>query len=104
MHKQLRSDYFEAIIQIRPKKMEVIQFIKNQILKRNDVFIAKEEQLKTGVDFYGSSQKFVKALGKKLKSTFKGEVTMSYTLHTRDRQTSKDKYRATLLFRAEEDI
>lgn len=101
MPKQYHSNYYEAIIQVRPKKQEVIDYIEDQIRKRNDVFISKRDELKTGTDFYISSQKFVKALSRKLKSSFKGKVTMSYTLHTRDRQTSKEKHRATLLFRAE---
>ena len=101
MPKQFRSDYYEAIIQLRPHREDILAFIQNQILQRNDVFISKIQDLKTGIDIYISSQKFVRSLARRLKSVFRGEVTLSYTLHTEDRQTSKKKYRATLLFRAE---
>ena len=97
-----RPDYFEAVIQIRPNNDKVIDFIKKQILNRNDVFISKEKKLKTGIDIYISSQKYVRALARKLKSSFKGKALVTYTLHTEDRLTSKKKYRATLLFRLDE--
>jgi nonsense-mediated mRNA decay protein 3 len=69
--------------------------------KRKDVAITRIEKLKTGVDFYITSQRFARSLGKMLKDNFKGELKISYKLHTRDRQTSRDKYRATIMFRAE---
>ena len=102
MPRPLRSDYFEAIVQLRPFNDEVFRFIQNQIKKRNDVEITRVEKLKTGIDIYITSQRYARSLGKKLKDTFnKGELKISYKLHTRDRQTSKEKFRATVLFRLE---
>ena len=38
MHKY----YYEAILQLRPSKEEILDFVKNQISKRKDVFIRKK--------------------------------------------------------------
>ena len=95
MHKY----YYEAILQLRPYKKEVLDFVRNQIAKRKDVFISKEEKLKTGIDLYTSSQRFTRALGKKLKKSFKGELKTTRSLFGRNKQTSKNIYRVTVCFR-----
>lgn len=99
MHNIPHSNYYEAIIQLRPYKDKVVMFIRDQIEKREDVFITKELVLKTGIDFYVTSQKFAVALGRKLKKNFKGELKITRTLYTQNRQTSKKVYRVTILFR-----
>lgn len=99
--KHYRPEYFEAIIQLRPPTEEIFKFILNQIKKRSDVFISKIEEFKFGVNIYISSQKFARSLAKKLKDNFKGEMKMTASLHSRDRQSSKERYRITVLFRPE---
>lgn len=99
MHNIPHANYYEAIIQLRPYTDEVVRFIRDQINKREGVFITKEQTLKTGIDFYVTSQRFATALGKKLKDNFKGELKITRSLHTQDRQTSKKVYRVTILFR-----
>ncbi|MEA3378763.1 MAG: NMD3-related protein [Nanoarchaeota archaeon] len=94
-----KNKYFEAVIQLRPYDEEVVRFIENQIKKRKNVFISNVIKLKSGIDLYISSQKFARTLGAKLKKTFKGEMKITKTLHTRDKLKSKDLYRATILFR-----
>jgi len=96
MHKY----YYEAIIQIRPGKKSVLDFVENQI-KKNEIYVAKIECLKTGVDYYVSSHKFATNLGRKLKKSFKGELKLSRSLYGKDRQTSKDLHRVTVCFRLE---
>tara|TARA_Y100000310_G_scaffold315910_1_gene367042 strand:+ start:2439 stop:2873 length:435 start_codon:yes stop_codon:yes gene_type:complete len=102
MPKNKNPQYFEGILQLRNPNEEVISFIANQIKKRDDVFIAKQAKAKNGVDLYFSSNKFLKALGKKLQNHFGGELKTSATLHTRSRQSSKNLYRLTVLFRLPE--
>src|SRR3989338_5192070 len=96
-----RPEYFEAIIQLRPDTEEIFNFIQSQIKKRPDVFISKIEEHKYGIDIYISSQRFARALGKKIKDNFKGEMKMTASIHSRDRQSSKERYRVTILFRPE---
>ena len=99
MHNSRHSNYYEAKIQLRPLKQNILDFIITHVKSRNDVSIAKIEKIKTGIDIYLTSQKFARALGKKLKKSFKGELKMSRSLHSTDRNTSKKLYRATVLFR-----
>ncbi|MBL7147548.1 MAG: hypothetical protein ISS82_01865 [Nanoarchaeota archaeon] len=95
----MHKDYYEGILQLRNPNNEVIEFIKNQIKKREDVFITKEKKLSKGIDFHITSQKYLQILGKKLKKNFNGELKISSKLHTKNRLTSKNVYRVTVLFR-----
>ena len=93
------QQYFEGILQLRNPDDELIDFIKNQFENNPHVWIAKEERLKNGIDIYVSSNRFLLALGKKIKKKVKGELKTSKRLYGVDRQTSKLRYRATVLFR-----
>ena len=92
------SQYFEAILQLRNPNDELLNFVKNQIKKRG-AWIAKTVKQKNGVDFYISDQRFTRAMGNKMKKAFKGEMKTSRKIFTRNKQTSKDVYRVTVLFR-----
>ncbi len=98
-----RKDYFEATIQLRPKKKEILDFIKERIEKRKDVFISKIVEKKYGVDLYISSNKFALSLAKLLKKRFNGEIITSRSLHSRHKQTGKLLYRVTVCFRSKEE-
>jgi len=91
--------YFEAIIQLRNPNDEMRRFIINQVRKRKNAFIAKTLELKTGVDYYISDQRFARALGNRMKKSFNGELKTSRKLHTRNNQTSRNVYRVTVCFR-----
>ncbi len=100
--RQSNRQYFEAIIQLRPKDNELLSFVHKQIAKGKNVYISNELHKKYGSDLYISSRKFAMLLGKKLKKAFKGKLITSRTLYSRDRQTSKGIYRVTICFRLEE--
>ncbi len=91
--------YFEGILQLRNPDEEAFRFIKNQFKNNEKAWIAKVEKLKTGVDYYISSNRFLLSLGKKLKKSFKGELKISRRLHSKNRLTSRQVYRVTVLFR-----
>ena len=93
-----RSNYYQGILQLRDVNEEVLGFVRNQIKKRGDVFITKAVKLPNGFDFYITSQKFIRILGKKLKESFGGELKISAKLHTRNKQ-GKDLYRVNAMFR-----
>jgi len=109
MHKHSPSSdqrhalYYQAIIQLRPANERLIEYTLNYLKNKEDVTIAKREKLKTGIDLYISSNRVALALGKRLKQVFPGELTLSRELHTRDRQTSRDLYRVTVLFRLQHE-
>lgn len=97
-----KREYFEGILQLRDIKQEVTDFCLEDIEKHSEkggIFFSKTEEVKNGVDFYCSSNKYLMHLGKKLKKRFKGELKTSAKLFTKNKQTSKDVYRVTVLFR-----
>ncbi len=106
MHKHSPSKharYYEAIIQLRPDEEKIVSYVYNFLKDKPYAKITQEKQLKSGRDLYITSKKAAMALGKRLKEVFPGELTLSRTLHTRDRQTSKDLYRVTVLFRCKHE-
>ena len=101
----LKSNYYEGIIQIRPRSKEVLDYVRNQVKKGNAVEIAKEAFHPYGIDVYITSHRYARVIGRKLKHVFKGsEVTFSKKLHSVDRQTSKMLWRVTVLFRMKENF
>lgn len=98
MHNAL---YYEAIIQLRPFRKKIVDYVMKRIDERKDVFISKIVELKTGIDFYVSSQRFARALGKKLKKAFNGELKLSRKLFTE--KDGKKLYRVTVCFRLKGD-
>ena len=96
-----KDNYYEAIIQLRPYDEEIFDFIEAEIKRRTEaVFVTRIEELKTGIDIYLTSQKFARGLGPRIKKKFKGwELKMTRKIHTRDKQKSRNVYRATILLR-----
>ncbi|MBW2989566.1 60S ribosomal export protein NMD3 [Candidatus Woesearchaeota archaeon] len=95
----MHPEYYEGILQLRNPNIEAINFIINQFKNNPKVWIAKQKKVKTGIDLYISSNRFLMSLGKKLKRSFKGELKLSRKLITKNRMTSKNVYRVTILFR-----
>ena len=98
MEKQ-HTGYYEGILQLRDPTDEVLDYFDSWISKQKNVSITKAVKLKTGYDFYLTSNKSLLAIGKKLYVRFGGEQKISSKLHTVRRQTSKELYRVTVMFR-----
>ncbi len=99
-------NYFEAIIQLRPYDDKIYDFIEKELgtKRAHGVFISRIEELKTGIDIYLSSQKFARSIGDQLRKHFKGwKLLVTKKMCTSDRLTSRDLYRATVLFRKEKE-
>tara|TARA_Y100000310_G_scaffold159627_1_gene159268 strand:- start:30100 stop:30414 length:315 start_codon:yes stop_codon:yes gene_type:complete len=90
---------FQAIIQLRPKNKETYDFVLDLIQHRKNCLINKEVLQKTGIDIYINDKSYAMSIGKKLKKKFKGTITLSRKLFSRDRVTSKAVYRVTVCFR-----
>jgi len=95
---QSNDQYFQGILQLRNVSDELIRFVENSI-KKSDAKIAKVVRLKTGLDYYLSSQRFIRALGKKLSNAYPGELKSTRKLFTVSRKNGKEVYRVTVLFR-----
>ena len=93
------SQYFQGILQVRSDDETIISFINTQLKSKPNVFIAKVVELKNGYDLYFSSNSFLLSLGKKLGMAFGGTLKRSSSLHTKSKQTGKDLYRVTVLFK-----
>ncbi len=93
-----RPDYYQGILQLRDVDEDALNFVRNQVKKREDVAITKIVKFPNGMDFYITSQKFIRILGKKLEESFGGELKISSKLHTKSRH-GKDLYRVNVLFR-----
>ncbi len=96
------SGYFEGVLQLRNPAKDIVKFVRADIAgqpKEKNVFIGKEERLDNGYDFYLSNKRYLRALGKKLQNRFGGQLIESAKIFSRERQTSKDVYRVTVLLR-----
>src|SRR3989344_4891928 len=93
-----RSNYYQGILQLRDVNEEILDFVHNQLKKRDNVAVTKTIKFPNGVDLYITSQKYIRVLGKKLKDSFGGELKISSKLHTRNKQ-GKDLYRVNVFFK-----
>ena len=93
------KDYYEAILQIRPRDKEVEDYVERRIKNRPEVKVPKRIVKKFGIDIYLNSKHFAREIIKKLRKAFDGEVKMSSQVHKVDRWTSKVLTRLTICFR-----
>ena len=98
MEKQLSDQYFQGILQLRNPDKEIMNFVKKEVSKRNDM-ITQVKKVKNGIDLYFTSQRFLRSLGNKIQKNFAGELKSSRKLHTQDKQSGKKIYRVNVLFR-----
>jgi len=92
------SNYFEGTLQLRNTTDDVLKYVL-AAANRKKVGIARTEKIKTGIDLYVTSNKFLQIMGKELQQKFGGEVKLSKKLHSVSKNTSKKLYRGTVLFR-----
>ncbi len=96
----LRPEYFEGILQVRNPSKELLDFV-NEALKKNKdkVFASKVKKVVNGYDYYLSSNKFLRHLGRIINDNFPGELKASAKLFGRSKETSRDIYRVNVMFR-----
>ena len=94
-----KDQYYEAILQLRPKNKKILDYVLKQFEKRKNAYISIRVDLKAGIDLYTSDRRFTQSLGKRLKKVFGGEVKLSRKLYGFDRVKGKKVYRVTVLFR-----
>lgn len=99
--KPFHAKYFQGTLQLRGGTPEIIQFIEEETANANrtEIYITDKSKVRGGVDFKFTSNKFLRKLGKMLKEVFGGDVKESEKLFTRNKQTGKNVYRLTVLFR-----
>ena len=90
--------YFEATLQLRFIDQQIVQFVTDDI-EKHGIKVSKEKSLQYGIDISVDSRKYAQQLGKLLQQTFGGMLKVTARLFTRDRQSSKEVYRITVLFK-----
>lgn len=92
--------YFEGILQLRNPKDDVVDFVYRYVKKysKRGVYIAKEQSMGSGTDYYISSKKFLRTLANRLHDEFGGFVLLNERLFSRDRMKSRDIFRLNVLF------
>ncbi len=98
MARILVGQSYEAKIQLRPFDKEVYDFVQIK-LKKENIEVIHEQNLKEGVDIYVNSAKFAFGLAKKLKKQFKGTSKVSRSLVGLNKKAGKQIHRITVLFR-----
>src|SRR3989344_3101717 len=96
-----RTDqYYQGILQIRPRNKEVLDFSISEIKKSKSCELSKLIETKPGYDLYLTSQRSLQALGIKLKRKFpSGILKKSKSIFGKSRMTSREVYRVTVCFR-----
>lgn len=89
------GQYFEGVLQLRNATPEAIASLHHQVgaLRERGVFINKEVKVKTGFDFYMTSQRHLQTIVRRLHKEFGGDLKVAEQLFTHDKQRSRDLYR-----------
>jgi len=98
---KLLGQAYNGIIQLRNPTNEILAFVNDELKKatQKNVHCIKEEDVTNGKDYQMTDAQFTRNLGKNLQNKFGGELRVTARLVSRSRQTSKDLYRTTVLFR-----
>lgn len=95
----LRKEYFEAILQLRCRKEAEGYAVSDIRQSRMLTEVKPAGKGGKGLDFYLKSTDYALNLARRLRKRYPGTVTISRKLHGRDRATSRNLYRTTVLFR-----
>jgi len=92
---------FNGVLQIRNPTKEVTEFVKTSLDKsaKKGIFCIKEIKQKNGTDYKLTDGGFTRKIGRSLQTTFGGELIITARLVTRDKQSQKDLYRVTAMFK-----
>lgn len=95
------TQYFEGILQLRDMTPEIENFVAMDLAAATHlgVHVAKELRKNKYWDVWVTDKRYLRRLGKKLQKKFTGQLTESATLHTRDKQSSKDLFRLNVMFK-----
>ncbi|MCH7520060.1 MAG: hypothetical protein IH964_13715, partial [Candidatus Dadabacteria bacterium] len=96
--KEKNPQYFEAILQLRNVHDKVLDYAEGRI-NHSKAFLSKQVHIKNGIDLYLSDTSFAKKLAVAMQRKFGGVIKISAKLFSVSRETSKELYRVTVLFK-----
>ena len=94
-----KAGRFEGVLQLRNPTTKLVDWVYDLVEKEKKADITYTHPLPGGVDMYFSSQRYLRAVGKKLQQRFPGELKSTRKLFTLNIRTGKRVYRVTVLFR-----
>ena len=97
----MHSGYYEAVIQVRPRKKNIEQFIEDTI-SGTKAKITRVKSLKTGIDFYISSWKVALAVSKSMTEKFGGSYSVSRKIFGMHKSKGRVVYRSAISYRCPE--
>ncbi len=92
------SNYFEGVFQLLSDDEEIVEFTE-KLFEKDNVPISQKKKTKRGFDYYVIDKKKMKRIGEKLVERFGGSIKEAASIHTKDRQTSKDVYRLNIAYK-----
>ena len=92
------TDYFEATLQLRNMREEIMDFVNSEINAKS-IKVAKTAKQRNGIDLYLPSRKFAATLARKLCEKFGGEMEITTRLFGVSRM-GKTLYRVAVLYTA----
>lgn len=93
------TEYFEGTLQLRNATPEALAFVRKDLAAAAGVHLTKETGHGKDLDFKITSAKYLRALGKRLKQRFNGELHETSKLFSLNKQTGKEIHRVTVLFK-----
>ncbi len=100
--KKFHNLYFEGIIQLRGNDEEKLSNTVEEILKiyeKSSFGIQRIEHVRGGVDLYSTNNRMSQRVGTFLYKKYGGEYKESKKLFSLNKQTSKEIYRVSILYR-----
>lgn len=98
---KLLGQAYNGLLQLRNPSKEILAFVQYELKKATEknVHCIKEEDVTNGRDYQITDAKYAQHLGRMLQNAFGGELVITAKLVSRSKETSKDLYRTTVLFR-----
>ena len=98
---KLLGQAYNGILQLRNPTPEITKYVADELRKGvlKNVHCIKEQDVTNGRDYQMTDAQWTRSLGRRLQDKFGGELEETAKLVTKSRETSKDLYRTTVLFR-----
>ncbi len=98
---EIHGQAFNGVLQLRNPTDKVLELIEEENIKNHEKswYCLKKQAVPNGFDYHFNTAQFTRYMGKRLQQITGGQIEITARLVTRSRQTSKDLYRITVLFR-----
>ncbi len=92
------SKYFEGILQVLTHDEQILRCVE-KLLEKEKIPVNQKKMTRNGFEYYVIDKTKIKRIGNKLVELFGGFIKESASMHTKDRQTSKEVYRLNISYK-----